>query len=156
MRGLPKKTPYRQICRWKHEFIVEEHQQRMDLEGKEYMKKRAASAEHPFGTLKLWRGWTHFLLRGLEKVNAEKDLLVTSYNFLRVINIIGIEAFLTYCNQRVKVALNVNNESIFVLFGLLLVIFVPINQILPKRIACFSSSNFVTEKTRRIVFLLQF
>ena len=97
---LPEKTPYRQIYRYEHEEVVEAHRKRMDQKGKEYMKKRASLAEHPFGTLKLWLGWTHFLMRGLDKVRAEMDLLMLSYNFKRVLNIIGIEAFREYCLQR--------------------------------------------------------
>jgi transposase len=101
-RCLPEKTPYRQISRWKHEAVVEEHQQRMDDEGGTYMRKRAGLAEHPFGTLKLWCGWTHFLVRGLKKVRGEWSLLVTCYNFKRVLNLIGVEAFRTYCEQRAR------------------------------------------------------
>jgi transposase len=97
---LPEKTPYRQIYRYEHEEVVEAHRKRMDQKGKEYMKKRASLAEHPFGTLKLWLGWTHFLMRGLDKVRAEMDLLMLSYNFKRALNIIGIEAFREYCLQR--------------------------------------------------------
>gem|GEM_PF-2264347 len=36
---------------------------------------RAALTEHPFGTLKLWFGWTHFLVRGLTKVGRELGLM---------------------------------------------------------------------------------
>ena len=57
------------------------------------MKIRSALVEHPFGTLKQWCGRMHFLLRGLAKVRAEMNLLMLSYNFKRVLNIIGIEAF---------------------------------------------------------------
>jgi len=78
---LPQKTPYRQIYRWEYEEIADQHKDRMKKKGAEQMKKRAALAEHPFGTLKLWLGWTHFLLRGFEKVRAELELLVLSYNF---------------------------------------------------------------------------
>lgn len=101
-RCLPEKTPYRQISRWEHEAVVEAHQQRMDDEGGTYMRKRAGLAEHPFGTLKLWCGWTHFLVRGLKKVRGEWSLLVTCYNFKRVLNLIGVDAFRTYCAQRAK------------------------------------------------------
>ena len=97
---LPAKTPYRQIYRWEHEEVVDAHKERMANDGKAQMKKRAALAEHPFGTLKVWLGWTHLLLRGFAKVRVEMNLLITSYNFKRVINIIGIEAFITYCKQR--------------------------------------------------------
>ena len=63
-------------------------------------RQRAALAEHPFGTLKLWCGWRHFLLRGLAKVQAELSLLMLSYNFKRVLTILGLEAWRAYCLQR--------------------------------------------------------
>lgn len=99
-RCLPKKTPYRQIYRYEHEDVVLAHEKRMNQTGREYMKRRAALAEHPFGTLKVWCGWLHFLTRGLKKVGAEMDLLMLSYNFKRVLSILGIEAFRAYCLQR--------------------------------------------------------
>jgi transposase len=99
---LPDKTPYRQIYRWEHEEIVEAHRQRMEREGQEYMKKRAALVEHPFGTLKQWLGWTHFLLRGLEKVQGEMDFLMLTYNFKRVLNIIGIPKLIAYFKARAR------------------------------------------------------
>jgi hypothetical protein len=68
------------------------------------MRLRAGVAEHPFGTLKVWCGWTHFLVRGLTKVRGEFHLLATCYNFKRVLNILGIEAFRAYCQQRHVVA----------------------------------------------------
>ena len=34
-------------------------------------KLRKTLAEHPFGTIKRWFGYTHFLLKGLEKVRTE-------------------------------------------------------------------------------------
>lgn len=113
---LPAKTPYRQICRWEHEEVAEEHKERMANSGKDPMRKRAALAEHPFGTLKLWLGWTHFLLRGFEKVQSEMDLLVTSYNFKRVLNIIGSDAFHAYCEQRHKTAHSNEKEDVLLYF----------------------------------------
>jgi hypothetical protein len=40
------------------------------------------------------------LLRGLEKVRAEMNLQMLSYNFKRVFNIIGIAAFKNHLNER--------------------------------------------------------
>jgi transposase len=97
---LPEKTPYRQIARWEHEDVVERHHQRMADEGQTYMRTRAGLAEHPFGTLKVWCGWTHFLVRGLTKVRGEWHLLLTCYNFKRVLNILGLDRFRAYCQQR--------------------------------------------------------
>lgn len=75
-----------------HEAIVEAHRERM--------AKRKAICEHPFGTLKVWCGWTHFLLRGLEKVRAEWSLMMLCYNFKRVLSIFGLAAFRAYCSIR--------------------------------------------------------
>jgi len=98
---LPKKTKYRQLYRWEHEHIIEQHRQRMEEFGREHMKTRGNLAEHPFGTLKTELGWRHFLMRGLEKVRAEMDLQVLCYNFKRVLNIIGITEFKIQLKQRV-------------------------------------------------------
>jgi len=64
------------------------------------LRKRAALVEHPFGTLKVWCGWRHFLLRGLPKVRAELNLLMLCYNFKRLLNILGVDMLRTYCLQR--------------------------------------------------------
>ena len=99
---LPAKTPYRQIYRWEHEHIVEEHRERMNQAGNEKMRQRAALAEHPFGTLKQLCGGSHFLLCGKDKVNTEMALMMLGYNLKRVLNILGLETFRTYCLQRAK------------------------------------------------------
>jgi hypothetical protein len=97
---LPEKTPYRAISRWEHEEIIEDHRERMGREGKEMMSLRAQLCEHPFGTIKRWLGWQHFLLRGLEKVRTEFSLMMLAYNFRRVLNILGIAVFRSYCRAR--------------------------------------------------------
>ncbi len=96
---LPKKAGYRQLDRWEHEPIVEEHQQRMKETGHEHMKIRASLAEHPFGTMTNQMGWQHVLMRGLAQVRAEMDLPVLIYNFQRVLNLIGISAFKKHLNK---------------------------------------------------------
>ena len=97
---LPAKTNFRTVTRWEHEDILEAHRQRMAEMGAEKMRKRMGLCEHPFGTLKMWCGWTHFLLRGLEKVRAEWSLLMTCYNFKRVLSILGLAAFRAHCSTR--------------------------------------------------------
>ncbi len=54
------------------------------------MKIRRQTVEHPFGTLKAWRGATHFLTRTLEKVRTEMSLHVLAYNIKRMIKIFGV------------------------------------------------------------------
>ena len=99
---LPEKTPFRQISRWEHEHILEDHLERMTQKGREKSHIRAAITEHPFGTLKQQSGCTHLLLRGTQKVRAEMDLMMLSYNFRRVLNILGVDVFRSHCLQRVK------------------------------------------------------
>jgi transposase len=98
---LPAKTSRRIVTRWEYGAVMEAHRKRMNERGHEMMHKRACLSEHPFGTLKTWCGWTHFLLRGLAKVRGEASLLMLCYNFQRVLRILGLEAFRTFCLQRV-------------------------------------------------------
>jgi hypothetical protein len=92
---------FRSIYRWEHEEIIEAHRQRMAHAGREKMALRACLSEHPFGTLKRWCGWQHFLLRTLAKVSAELELWILGYNFKRVLSIRGLERFRSYCLQRI-------------------------------------------------------
>ena len=50
--------------------------------------------EHPFGTLKMRMGATHFLMKTLPKVAGEMALSVLAYNLTRVMNIVGTRALL--------------------------------------------------------------
>ena len=59
-----------------------------------YYKRRQAICEHPFGTLKRHWGYTHTLLKGLQKVNGEMNLIMFCYNFMRTRNILGYEEML--------------------------------------------------------------
>ncbi len=80
--------------------MAEAHRLRMVEEGAERMRQRASLVEHPFGALKRWFGWDHFLVRGFEKVRGGMSLMVLGYNLTRVINILGLQAFRDYCAQR--------------------------------------------------------
>jgi transposase len=79
---------YRRIGRWEHEAVLDEVEDRIN-QAPEMMKTRRETVEHPFGTLKLWMGYTHFQMRTLERVNAEMSLHVLAYNLKRVMNIMG-------------------------------------------------------------------
>jgi transposase len=91
-RCLTAKAQSRTIYRWEHEDVVERHRQRMQDAGA-LMRRRAGLAEHPFGTLKCRAGYRHFLVRGFDKVRGEWSLMALCYNFTRVLNIIGFDAF---------------------------------------------------------------
>jgi transposase len=60
----------------------------------QYYKRRQAICEHPFGSIKRHWGYTHTLLKGLQKVNGEMNLIMLCYNFMRSKNILGFEKML--------------------------------------------------------------
>ena len=55
------------------------------------MRTRRETVEHPFGTMKMRMGATHFLMKTLPKVATEMALCVLTYNLMRVLNIVGVE-----------------------------------------------------------------
>jgi hypothetical protein len=70
--------------------VLEAVQKRLD-KNPQAMRQRRETAEHPFGTLKMRMGATHFLMKRLPKVATEMALHVLAYNLTRVINIMGIQ-----------------------------------------------------------------
>ena len=80
--------PERRITRWEHEHLLEAVQERLDA-NPQAMRVRRETAEHPFGTLKMRMGATHFLMKRLPKVATEMALHVLAYNLTRVMNIMG-------------------------------------------------------------------
>jgi len=83
----------RRITRWEHEEVIEQLASRLTNEP-DKMRIRKNTVEHPFGTLKMWMGWTHFQMREFKNVKTEMSLHVLAYNMKRVINIIGVKALL--------------------------------------------------------------
>jgi len=87
------KGPQRRITRWEHEHVVDAVQARLD-KNPDAMRTRRETVEHPFGTLKMRMGATHFLMKTLPKVATEMALHVLAYNLTRVMNIVGIKPLL--------------------------------------------------------------
>jgi len=79
----------RVITRWEHEEVLEAVQRRLD-ENPQAMRQRRETVEHPFGTIKMRMGATHFLMKRLKNVRTEMALSVLAYNLTRVMNIVGI------------------------------------------------------------------
>jgi hypothetical protein len=79
----------RRITRWEHEHVLEAVQRRLD-ENPDKMRQRRQTVEHPFGTIKIWMGATHFLMKTLKNVRTEMALHVLAYNLKRVMSIMGI------------------------------------------------------------------
>ena len=89
LRAQCTTTDYRRIRRWQNEAVLEAMQERLDRRP-DSMRVRRRTAEHPFGTLKMWMGATHFLTRTLARVRTEMSLHVLAYNLRRVMQILGI------------------------------------------------------------------
>ncbi|SRR6266404_2042238 len=79
----------RRIKRWVHHEVLDRLQARMRAHP-EMLVRRKALAEHPFGTIKVAMNHDRFLLKGLKHVATEIRLTVLSYNFKRVISIMGV------------------------------------------------------------------
>jgi transposase len=78
----------RTITREENEGLMEAMAARMKAQPEKF-KLRKTLAEHPFGTIKRWFGYTHFLLKGLEKVRTEWSLTTLVYNLKRVLNLVS-------------------------------------------------------------------
>jgi transposase len=89
MRAQCTTADYRRIIRWEHEAVLESMQERLDRKP-DSMRVRRRTVEHPFGTLKMWMGATHFLTRTLARVRTEMSLHVLAYNLKRLMQILGI------------------------------------------------------------------
>ena len=82
------KLPKRIIHRSEYQDAVDINNNNIK-QNPQYYKRRQAIVEHPFGTIKRHLGYTHTLVKGLEKVNGEFNLIMFCYNFLRTKNILG-------------------------------------------------------------------
>lgn len=89
LKGQCTTSNYRRISRWEHEAVLEAMQRRLDRIP-ETMTLRRRTIEHVFGTLKHWKGSTHFLTRGLQHVGTEMSLHVLAYNFKWLTKLLGM------------------------------------------------------------------
>jgi len=80
----------RTITREDNEALMEAMAQRMRAQPEKYHLRKQL-AEHPFGTIKRSMGYTHFTLKGLEKVRTEWSLITLVYNLKRVLKLVSFE-----------------------------------------------------------------
>lgn len=80
----------RTITREANEHLMEAMAERLKAQPEKFGLRKQL-AEHPFGTIKRSLGYTHFLLKGLEKVRTEWSLITLVYNLKRVLNIVSFE-----------------------------------------------------------------
>lgn len=87
------KLPKRIIQRSEYQGAVELNDNNIK-HNPHYYKRRQAICEHPFGSIKRQWGYTYTLVKGLEKVNGEMNLIMFCYNFMRTKNLLGFEKML--------------------------------------------------------------
>nr|WP_259274204.1 transposase [Sulfitobacter mediterraneus] len=83
----------RRVRRWEKEDVLERVQEKFDADPAQ-LAVRSMTVEHPYGTIKSWMGATHFKMRTLKKVATEMALHVLAYNMTRVMNIMGVPAWI--------------------------------------------------------------
>ena len=76
--------------RWEHDDVLEKAEENLQ-NTPDAMTVRASTVEHPFGTIKLWTGSRHFLMKTLSNVRTEMSLNVLTYNLRRMISILGVK-----------------------------------------------------------------
>ncbi len=124
---LSDRTNYKQMYRWEHESIIDTYTTKMNTkEAKDIVKKRGSIVEHPFGTIKRTLGWDHFLVRSKKKVLGENALIMFTYNFRRLLNLIGIVLFRKLClaiKNKDLTQIRKDIENYILVFGLYLACF---------------------------------
>jgi len=60
----------------------------------DYYKRRQSICEHAFGTIKRQWGYTYTLMKGLQKVNGEMNLIMLVYNIKRTLSLLGFTKML--------------------------------------------------------------
>lgn len=96
LNNCPKKsqcttsTSGRTLQRWEHEYVLEEVQNNT-LANNEIYKLRRCIVEHPFGTVKRTFGYSYFLRRELENVNAESASMFIAYNLKRLLSMYFVQ-----------------------------------------------------------------
>ena len=89
------KLPKRIIQRSEYQDAVDTNDNNIK-QNPHYYKRRQAICEHPFGSIKRHWGYTYTLVKGLQKVNGEMNLIMLCYNFMRTKSILGFDKMLQH------------------------------------------------------------
>mgnify|MGYP003386414559 FL=1 len=84
----------RRMRRWVHEEDIDAMQARLDA-SPETMVIRKQTVEHPFGTIKMWMGASHFLMKRKHNVSTEISLHILAYNLKRMMTIVGTSGLIS-------------------------------------------------------------
>lgn len=88
------------IQRSEYQELVDNNKKRI-TQNKELYRKRQQIVEHPYGTIKRQWGFSYILTKkGIKRASADVGLIMTAYNFRRIVNIIGIKRLNEYLKAR--------------------------------------------------------
>jgi hypothetical protein len=90
----------RTIQRWVYEDVLETVYNET-LNNNEVYKQRRCIVEHPFGTIKRSLGYSFFLRRRQENVDAEAASMFIAYNFKRLLSMFSTEELVTKFEESV-------------------------------------------------------
>ena len=108
----------RYIDRSEYAEVIEANAQRVN-QNPDYYRQRQQITEHPFGTLKRQRGFTHSLVRKKEKVLGEVGLMFIGYNLSRCVSILGASHLIKALKECYLLHLHLLDMAILSLFGYL-------------------------------------
>mgnify|MGYP003294704846 CR=1 FL=1 len=80
----------RTIQRWEHEDVLDAVRQDT-LNNNDIYKQRRCIVEHPFGTIKRTLGYSFFLRRQIDNVDAEASSMFIAYNFKRLLSMFSTQ-----------------------------------------------------------------
>ena len=83
----------RTLQRWEHEDILESVYADT-WNNNDIYKQRRCIVEHPFGTVKRSLGYSYFLRREMENVDAETASMFIAYNFKRLLTMFSTRKLL--------------------------------------------------------------
>lgn len=83
----------RKIKRWAHMKVLDRLKERLE-QRPDVMRLRKGLVEHPFGIIKIAMNHERLLTKGIANVTTEMKLAALSYNFKRVLSILGVKAMI--------------------------------------------------------------
>jgi hypothetical protein len=124
-----------------YQDAMEANNQRVIAEKEKY-RQRQEMVEHPFGVVKRQWGYDHFLLKGIDKVEAESNLIFLCYNLKRVINILGINILIKRLREISLFLVNLGLKSMEIRSPIFLNLVTILNNwIYLMRSNCFKTLN---------------
>lgn len=84
----------RTIQRWEHEDVLDVVRQDT-LDNNDIYKQRRCIVEHPFGTIKRTLGYSFFLRRQLDNVDAEASSIFIAYNIKRLLSMFSTKELIS-------------------------------------------------------------